>query len=177
MYALYGHPRYFKFTGKCQQYGPSFQTIFPFLMTMLISSWFISYMSLNLNIIRSSSTMQSSTLSNIYEGPFCVKSSIINIWQGFKHLSAVDLFLSIEHFNVGSTLFQCCGSTSDSHCWYNVSARCWCYFDNIDIKFYEAVQRRFIPLTINVHYHIETSQLICIANYMTGFYIMENIGC
>ena len=34
MYALYGHPRYFKFKRKCQQYGPCFQTIFRFLMTM-----------------------------------------------------------------------------------------------------------------------------------------------
>ena len=34
MYALYGHPRYFKFKRKYQQYGPCFQTIFPFLMTM-----------------------------------------------------------------------------------------------------------------------------------------------
>ena len=36
MYALYGHPRYFKFRRKYQQYGPCLQTIFPFLMTM---SW------------------------------------------------------------------------------------------------------------------------------------------
>ena len=35
MYALYGHPRYFKFKRKYQQYGSCFQTIFPFLMTML----------------------------------------------------------------------------------------------------------------------------------------------
>ena len=34
MYALYGHPRYFKFKRKYQQYCPCFQTIFPFLMTM-----------------------------------------------------------------------------------------------------------------------------------------------
>ena len=33
MYALYGHPRYFKFKEKYQQYGPCFQTIIPFLMT------------------------------------------------------------------------------------------------------------------------------------------------
>ena len=31
MYALYGHPRYFMFKRKHQQYGPCFQTIFPFL--------------------------------------------------------------------------------------------------------------------------------------------------
>ena len=35
MYALYGHPRYFKFKQKYQQSGPCFQTIFPFLMTMI----------------------------------------------------------------------------------------------------------------------------------------------
>ena len=36
MYALYGHPRYFKFKQKYQQYGPCFQTIFLHLMTMFI---------------------------------------------------------------------------------------------------------------------------------------------
>ena len=36
MYSLYGHPRYFKFKRKYQQYGPHFQTIFPFLMIMLV---------------------------------------------------------------------------------------------------------------------------------------------
>ena len=35
MYALYGHPGYFKFKRKRQQYGPCFQTIFLFLMTMI----------------------------------------------------------------------------------------------------------------------------------------------
>ena len=34
MYALYGHPSYSKFKQKHQQYGPCFQTIFPFLMTI-----------------------------------------------------------------------------------------------------------------------------------------------
>ena len=36
MYALYGHPRYFKFKQKYQQYGPCFQTISKFLMTMVL---------------------------------------------------------------------------------------------------------------------------------------------
>ena len=31
------------------------------------------------------------------------------------------------------------------------------------------------PLTTNVPYHIETSQLICNANQLTGFYKMGNI--
>ena len=31
-------------------------------------------------------------------------------------------------------------------------------------------------LTTNVPYHIEISQLICIANQFTGFYMMGNIG-
>ena len=35
MYALYGHPRYFRFKRKYQQYSPCFQIIFSFLMTML----------------------------------------------------------------------------------------------------------------------------------------------
>ena len=30
------------------------------------------------------------------------------------------------------------------------------------------------PLTINVPYHIETSQLICNANQLTGFHMMGN---
>ena len=33
------------------------------------------------------------------------------------------------------------------------------------------------PLTTNVPHHIETSQLICIENQLTGFYMMGNIGC
>ena len=32
------------------------------------------------------------------------------------------------------------------------------------------------PLTTNVPHHIETSQLICIANQITGFYMVGNIG-
>ena len=32
------------------------------------------------------------------------------------------------------------------------------------------------PLTTNVLDHIESSQLICSANQLTGFYMMENIG-
>ena len=31
-------------------------------------------------------------------------------------------------------------------------------------------------LTTSVPYHIETSQLICDANQLTGFYMMGNIG-
>ena len=31
-------------------------------------------------------------------------------------------------------------------------------------------------LTTNVPHYIETSQLVCIANQLTGFYIMRNIG-
>ena len=32
------------------------------------------------------------------------------------------------------------------------------------------------PLTANVSHHIETSQLIWIANQLSCFYMMENIG-
>ena len=32
------------------------------------------------------------------------------------------------------------------------------------------------PLTTSVPHHIETSQLICNANQLTGFYMMGNIG-
>ena len=41
------------------------------------------------------------------------------------------------------------------------------YAGNIDLN----------PLTINVPNHIETSQLICSANQLTGFYIIVNIVC
>ena len=41
------------------------------------------------------------------------------------------------------------------------------YAGNIDLN----------PLTINVPNHIKTSQLICSANQLTGFYIIVNIGC
>ena len=34
----------------------------------------------------------------------------------------------------------------------------------------------FNPLTTNVPHHIETSQLICHANEVTGFYMIGNIG-
>ena len=32
------------------------------------------------------------------------------------------------------------------------------------------------PLTTNVPHHIKTGQLICIANQLTGFFMMGNIG-
>ena len=34
----------------------------------------------------------------------------------------------------------------------------------------------FNPLTTNVFHYIETSQLICIANQLTVFYMMGNTG-
>ena len=36
MYSLHGHKYRFKFKRKYQQYGPFFQTIVPFLMTMMV---------------------------------------------------------------------------------------------------------------------------------------------
>ena len=36
--------------------------------------------------------------------------------------------------------------------------------------------KSFNPLMTNVSHHIETSQLTCIANQLTGFYMVENIG-
>ena len=35
---------------------------------------------------------------------------------------------------------------------------------------------KFNPLTANVPHYIEISQLICIADQLTGFYMMGNIG-
>ena len=34
----------------------------------------------------------------------------------------------------------------------------------------------FNPLMTNVPHHKETSQLICITNQLTGFYMMGNLG-
>ena len=39
--SLYSHLRYLKFKGKYQQYGPYFQNIFPFLMTMVLRTCLI----------------------------------------------------------------------------------------------------------------------------------------
>ena len=33
------------------------------------------------------------------------------------------------------------------------------------------------PLTTNIPHYIEASQLVCITNQFTGFYMMGNIGC
>ena len=44
------------------------------------------------------------------------------------------------------------------------------FFD--DIWFY-----RLYRSTTNVSHQTETSQLICHANQLTGFYMVENIGC
>ena len=38
------------------------------------------------------------------------------------------------------------------------------------------IQRYINPLMTNVSHHIENSELICRANQLTGFYVMENIG-
>ena len=32
------------------------------------------------------------------------------------------------------------------------------------------------PLRTIVPHHVETSQLVCIANQLTGFYMMRNVG-
>ena len=37
------------------------------------------------------------------------------------------------------------------------------------------MRKAFNLLTTNVSHHIETSQLICIPNQLTGFYILKNI--
>ena len=43
---------------------------------------------------------------------------------------------------------------------------------NLDIP----VKYEFNPLATNVRHHIETSQLVCRANHLTGFYMIVNIG-
>ena len=42
--------------------------------------------------------------------------------------------------------------------------------------FKKFISTKLNSLTINVPHHIETSQLICIANQLTGFYMMGKIG-
>ena len=37
-------------------------------------------------------------------------------------------------------------------------------------------KKRVNPLTTNVSHHIETGQLICSANQLTGFHMMGNTG-
>ena len=39
-----------------------------------------------------------------------------------------------------------------------------------------AKHHQFNPLTTSVSHQIETNQLICRANQLSGFYMMENIG-
>ena len=45
------------------------------------------------------------------------------------------------------------------------------------LKYITALRKDVKPLTNNVSYHIETSQLICNASQLTCFYMMGNIGC
>ena len=42
--------------------------------------------------------------------------------------------------------------------------------------FYAVLVLFFNPLTTSVPHHIETTQLICFANQLTGFYMMRNTG-
>ena len=44
------------------------------------------------------------------------------------------------------------------------------------ISFLIQLKQSFNPLTTNVPHHIETSQLICNPNQLTGFCMMVNIG-
>ena len=43
-------------------------------------------------------------------------------------------------------------------------------------EFHYATFESFNPLTTNVPHYIETSQLVSIANQLTGFYMIGNIG-
>ena len=48
--------------------------------------------------------------------------------------------------------------------------------------FYQGMERDQLHemanlFTTNVPHHLETSQLICNTNQLTGFYIVGNIGC
>ena len=46
----------------------------------------------------------------------------------------------------------------------------------IFLQCFDDFVRQINRLTTNVLHHIETSQLTCNANQLTGFYMMENIG-
>ena len=69
MYVLYGDPRYFKFKQKYQQYGPCFQIVFPFLITIVQLSAF--YYSKN----------QITFAVNHKKTPFCFHAKIISSCQ------------------------------------------------------------------------------------------------
>ena len=72
MYALYSHPRYLKFKRKYQQYGPCFQTIFPFLMTMLLVNTF--------TICKEEARQYILDGSNLYHGR--IVSDFQSVWKG-----------------------------------------------------------------------------------------------
>ena len=53
---------------------------------------------------------------------------------------------------------------------------CSAVWNNIENSIMEGALTNLNLLTKNVSHHIETSQLICSVNQLTGFYIMENTG-
>ena len=61
------------------------------------------------------------------------------------------------------------------HLFYNISMSMK-FTEGFIKKLQNAKLLKINPLTTNVPHHIETSQLICSANQLTGFYMMENIG-
>ena len=46
----------------------------------------------------------------------------------------------------------------------------------LNLSFYFLYWKVINPFTANAPYHIETNQLICIANQLIGFYVMGNVG-
>ena len=96
MYALCGHHRYFKFKGKYQQYGPCFQTIFPFLMAMIQISNRKSAQKVNEKGTKSSFILQ--ILMSI-ETRFCCFISLLFDYQWkIRIFSSLASFLKIFTF-------------------------------------------------------------------------------
>ena len=81
------------------------------------------------------------------------KRSTLEVWQDSRYATAISTAVLITH---SSFLVK------------EVNYR------NSEIK--PNIDSKIKPLTTNVLHHIETSQLICIADQLTGFYMMGNIG-
>ena len=72
--------------------------------------------------------------------------------------------LHIDQFSATDKATKCEGSEKQNYCRVN---QCLKLFGSI---------KGLNQLTTNVPHHIETSQLICNANQLNGFYMMGNIG-
>ena len=97
-------PRYFTFKRKYQQYGPCFQTIFPFLMTMFWCSIILFLLTWNtfLGNINTVLSTPDYFLSNVKHFVSTKKHFLCNtkflFWTSFRMLCHGDIFL-LSHSN------------------------------------------------------------------------------